>query len=188
MALGLVIVVAAALWLSTRPSLSVKSRIQRSVYSAKAGSLQESGLAEPAPGRPKAENREPREQIAELHQRLIEYIQKTTQYFSILQDRLDEIQINTSHTNDQYSSRFNKIETKMTQISDELDKLYTIINVNKERSLKTFEKYLCELCSNAIGQRGKNNDYNFVVCNMNMKKFPSNKKCPEFKLEEGIEE
>ena len=136
-----------------------------------------------------------REQIAELHQRLIEYIQKTTQNFSILQDRLDRIQVNvdkiskqTSITNDQYSSRFKKIEAKMTQISDEIDKLYTIINVNKERSLKTFEKYLCELCSNAIGQRGKNNEYKFVVCNMDMKKFPSNKKCPEFILEEGIEE
>jgi septation ring formation regulator EzrA len=136
-----------------------------------------------------------REQIAELHQRLIEYIQKTTQNFSILQDRFDEIQVTvdkistqTSKTNDQYSSRFKKIETQMTQISDEIDKLYTIINVNKERSLKTFEKYLCELCSNAIGQRGKNNEYKFVICNMNMKKFPCDKKCPEFKLEEGIEE
>lgn len=136
-----------------------------------------------------------REQIAELHQRLIEYIQKTTQNFSILQDRFDTIQVEvnkistqTSITNDHYSSRFKNIETKMTQISNEIDKLYTIINVNKERSLKTFEKYLCELCSHAIVQQGKNNEYKFVVCNMNMKKFPSDKKCPEFILEEGIEE
>ena len=136
-----------------------------------------------------------REQITELHQRLIEYIQKTTQNFSFLQDRLDKIQVEvdeistrTLKNNDMSINRFKKIDMKMTQISDEIDKLYTIINVNKERSLKTFEKYLCELCSNAIGQRGKNNDYKFVVCNMNMKKFPSNKKCPEFTLEEGIEE
>lgn len=137
----------------------------------------------------------PREQIVELHQRLIEYIKKTTYNFSILQDRLDQIQVtmdsistDTSENNDNHITRFKKIETKITEISDEIDKLYTIINVNKERSLKTFEKYLCELCSNAIGQQGKDNEYEFVVCTMNMKKFPSNKKCPEFKLEEGIEE
>ena len=66
MALGLIMVVAAALWLSTRPSLSVKSRIQRSVHSAKAG---------PAPGQPRAASREPREQKSpgfQTHQQVLD--------------------------------------------------------------------------------------------------------------------
>ena len=60
--MGLVMVVAAALWLSTRPSLSIKSRLQGSVHSANAGPLQEVGPARSAPGQPRAMSREPREQ------------------------------------------------------------------------------------------------------------------------------
>lgn len=60
MALGLVMVVAAVLWLSTRPSLSVKSRMQRSVHSHNAGPLQEAGPAKSAIGQPRATSREPR--------------------------------------------------------------------------------------------------------------------------------
>lgn len=118
-----------------------------------------------------------REQISESHQRLIEYVQKITQNFSILQDRLDKIQ-----------EQVDKIPTKIAEMSEEIDKLYTIINVNKERSLRTFEKYLCELCSNAIGQHQKDDEFEFVVCTMNMNRFPLDKDCPEFKLEDNIKE
>ena len=74
MALGLVMVVAAALWLSTRPSLSVKSRIQRPVHSHNAGPLQEVGPARSAPGQPRATSREPREQIPKFqtHQQVLD--------------------------------------------------------------------------------------------------------------------
>ena len=60
--MGLVMVVAAVLWLSTRPSLSVKSRMQRSVYSHNASPLQEVGPARSAIGQPRATSREPQEQ------------------------------------------------------------------------------------------------------------------------------
>jgi hypothetical protein len=81
-----------------------------------------------------------------------------------------------------------KIPTKIAEMSEEIDKLYTIINVNKERSLRTFETYLCELCSNAIGQQQKDDEFEFVVCTMNMNKFPLDKDCPEVKLEDDIKE
>jgi uncharacterized coiled-coil DUF342 family protein len=118
-----------------------------------------------------------REQISESHQRLIEYVQKITQNFSILQDRLEKIQVEVD-----------KIPTKIAEMSEEIDKLYTIINVNKERSLRTFDKYLCELCSNAIGQQRRDDEFEFVVCTMNMNGFPLDKNCPEFKLEDNIKE
>jgi chromosome segregation ATPase len=95
-----------------------------------------------------------REQISESHQRLIEYVQKITQNFSILQDRLDKIQ-----------EQVDKIPTKIAEMSEEIDKLYTIINVHQ-----------------------KDDEFEFVVCTMNMNRFPLDKDCPEFKLEDNIKE
>lgn len=77
-----------------------------------------------------------REQILELHQRLIEYVQKTNQNYSILNDRLNKIQIKveklpskTSGTKELNVDRFKKMEIKMEEMSEEIIKLDIMLNV-----------------------------------------------------------
>ena len=54
--------------------------------------------------------------------------------------------------------------------------------------MKVFHKYLCELCSNAIARQRGQDEFEFVVCAMNVNGFPIDRRCPEFTFEEGVVE
>jgi hypothetical protein len=52
--------------------------------------------------------------------------------------------------------------------------------------MKVFQRYLCELCSNAIARARGQDEVEFVVCAMNVNGFPTGSKCPQFVIEEGV--
>jgi hypothetical protein len=54
--------------------------------------------------------------------------------------------------------------------------------------MKVFQRYLCELCSNAIARQRSNDEVEFVVCAMGVNSFPIDRKCPQFQFEEGMVE
>lgn len=54
--------------------------------------------------------------------------------------------------------------------------------------MKLFQKYLCELCSNAIARQRGHDEFEFVVCALTVNGFPIDGKCPEFEFEEGVVE
>lgn len=54
--------------------------------------------------------------------------------------------------------------------------------------MKIINRYLCELCSNAIARQRGPEEYEFVVCAMGAPGFPVDKRCPQFQFEDGIVE
>ena len=80
-----------------------------------------------------------REQILELHQQLIEYVQNTNQHYSKLTDRLNTIQKKVDKLPTKPSvrtqtitsdvDRFTNIEAKIAEMSEEINKLDTLLNV-----------------------------------------------------------
>jgi hypothetical protein len=54
--------------------------------------------------------------------------------------------------------------------------------------MKVFQRYLCELCSNAIARQRGQDEIEFVVCATGAQSFPSDQRCPQFQFEEGIVE
>jgi hypothetical protein len=52
--------------------------------------------------------------------------------------------------------------------------------------MKVFQRYLCELCSNAIARQRGHDEIEFVVCASGVNSFPIDRKCSQFQFEEGI--
>ena len=50
--------------------------------------------------------------------------------------------------------------------------------------MKVFQRYLCELCANAIVRARGQDEYEFVICAQNTIDFPLSRKCSDFTLEE----
>ena len=54
--------------------------------------------------------------------------------------------------------------------------------------VKVFQRYLCELCSNAIARQRGPEEIEFVVCAVGANGFPIDKRCQQFQIEDGIVE
>jgi hypothetical protein len=54
--------------------------------------------------------------------------------------------------------------------------------------MKFFQRYLCELCANAIVRAHRQDEYEFVICAQNTNGFPLSRKCSNFTLEEMMVE
>lgn len=87
-----------------------------------------------------------RQQILEMRQRLMEYIKKTTQNFSIINDRLNKIQGEADKLPTEKSGvsgsidvdSFKKMEIKIAEISEEINNLNKTVNI-------TIKEYLQEI-------------------------------------------
>jgi hypothetical protein len=65
--------------------------------------------------------------------------------------------------------------------------MYNIIRYNqRDVSMKVFQRYLCELCSNAIARQHEQDEIEFVVCGAGANGFPIDRRCPSFQFEEGM--
>lgn len=134
-----------------------------------------------------------REQILELYKQLMEYIQKINQNHSQFNDRLNKVQdkiddllATTMRTKDIDVDRFRTMETKLAEVSEDINNLKTIINEKKGRFLNIVHQHLCELCSNAIVRHGKDDEIEFVICTRNVNGFPLERKCSEFTFDNRI--
>ena len=85
------------------------------------------------------------EQISEMRQRLIEYVRKSTQNFSIINDRLNKIQVEVDKLSTEISGINNtdvdnskRMETKIAEMSEEINKINKTVNV-------TIKEYLQEI-------------------------------------------
>jgi hypothetical protein len=54
--------------------------------------------------------------------------------------------------------------------------------------MKVFQHYLCELCTNAIARQQGQDEFEFVVCAVGAKGFPTDKRCQQFQIEDAIGE
>ena len=54
--------------------------------------------------------------------------------------------------------------------------------------MKVFQRYLCELCSNAIARQRGQDEIEFVVCAVGANGFPIDKRCQQFQIEDEIVE
>ncbi len=54
--------------------------------------------------------------------------------------------------------------------------------------MKVFQRYLCELCSNAIARQRGQDEIEFVVCATGAQGFPIDRRCPQFQFEDSIVE
>ena len=54
--------------------------------------------------------------------------------------------------------------------------------------MKVFQRYLCELCTNAIARQRGQDAFEFVVCAVSAKGFPTDKRCQQFQIEDMIVE
>lgn len=87
-----------------------------------------------------------REQVLEMRQRLMEYIQKTTQNFAIISDRLNKIQVKVDKPSTEISGvsgsidvdSFKKMEIKIAEMSEEINNINQTVNV-------TIKEYLQEI-------------------------------------------
>jgi hypothetical protein len=52
--------------------------------------------------------------------------------------------------------------------------------------MKVINRYLCELCSNAIARQRGQDEFEFVVCAAGANGFPIDKRCQQFQFEDGI--
>jgi len=64
--------------------------------------------------------------------------------------------------------------------------LYSISYSVSDITMKVFQRYLCELCSNAIARMRGNDEVEFVVCATGASGFPSDRRCPQFQFDESI--